>query len=104
MGMLELSSRKMLIFEEFFQEELIAFFCSKLTSQCFSFHTVFFSSQRHAQQNCERKNGDLLSINSHTEFLSVVNAFLVDWRKQYLSFAMPIGLVWDTKVRKPIYL
>ena len=79
---------------------------SALTSQCLSFCTVFFSTPLSEACSTKLWNKQWRFVQHKRPYriFSLVNAFLVDWRKQYLSFAMPIGLVWDTKVRKQIYL
>ncbi len=64
-------------------------FCSNFFS--------FLSCQTDAQDICRKKEGDLFSINSHEEFLSVFS-FMGDSKKQYYSSFVFIGLKWDENV------
>ena len=59
---------------------------------------VSFLCQTDAQDICRKKEGDLFSINSHEEFLSVFSFFVSDSKKQNYSSIVFIGLMWDNKV------
>ncbi len=49
---------------------------------------------------CERNRGDLFSINSHEEFMSVLGFFLANWKSQIYTSLIMIGLFWKDKVQK----